>query len=173
MYWLPRPPYLRWAAAALTVLGALAWDLRSPAVELRPFAARALLAGEAVDGSAVTWREVPAGLLPSPDLEGASAAVDLEAGDPLVAGVLRRGVAAPDGWWQLPVAVGPHAVAGDRVMLFPPGSPTGVPGLVVSPQRGDAYSLGYRPALVAVPGDAAALVAAAAASGALVAAVAP
>ena len=48
-----------------------------------------------------------------------------------------------------------------------------VRGLVVSAQHGDAYSLGYRPAVVAVPEEAAAAVAAAGAAGALVAAVAP
>jgi hypothetical protein len=48
-----------------------------------------------------------------------------------------------------------------------------VEGLVVTPQQGDAYSLDYRPAVVAVPAEAAALVASAAAAGSLVAAVAP
>jgi hypothetical protein len=173
VYWLPRPPYLRWAAAVLLVLGALAWDLRSPAVELRPFASRPVRAGEALDQSAVAWREVPAGLLAAPDLEGVTAAVDLAAGDPLVAAVLHRGVAVPEGWWELTVAVGPNAAAGDDVMLVILDPPATIPGLVVSPQQGDAYSLDYRPAVVAVPADSAALVAAAAAAGTLVAAVAP
>ncbi len=173
MYWLPRPPYLRWAGAALLLAGALAWDLRGPAVELRPFAAHALRSGEAVDASAVAWREVPAGLLPAPDLDGAAAAVDLAAGDPLVDAVLGRGVRVPEGWWEVPVAVGTHAAAGDSVMLVITDPPATVEGLVVSPQQGDAYSLDYRPAVVAVPAAAGALVAAAAADGSLVAAVAP
>jgi len=173
VYWLPRPPYLRWAAAALVVLGALAWDLRAPVAELRPFAAHPLRAGEALDASAVAWREVPAGLLATPDLEGAAAAVDLAAGDPLVAAVLRRGVAVPEGWWEIPVAVGAHAAPGDEVKLIIVDPPATVPGLVVGRQQGDAYSLDYRPAVVAVPGEAAALVAAAAAAGALLVAVAP
>ena len=173
MYWLPRPPYLRWAGAALLLVGALAWDLREPAIELRPFAARPLAAGEAVDASAVEWREVPAGLLPAPDLDGAAAAVDLAAGDPLVDAVLSRAVAVPAGWWEVPVAVGTHAAAGDSVMLVITDPPATVEGLVVSPQQGDAYSLDFRPAVVAVPAEAGALVAAAAAAGSLVAAVAP
>jgi hypothetical protein len=173
VYWLPRPPYLRWAAAALLVLGALAWDMRRPEVELAPFAARDLRAGEAVDASAVEWRQVPAGLLDAPDLEGAAAAVDLAAGDPLVAAVLSGGLEVPEGWWEVPVAVGAHAQSGDSVMLVVTDPPATVPGLVVSPQVGDAYSLDYRPAVVAVPADSAALVAAAAAAGAVVAAVAP
>ncbi|HSQ37296.1 MAG TPA: SAF domain-containing protein [Acidimicrobiia bacterium] len=173
MYWLPRPPYLRWAGAALLLVGALAWDLRGPAIELRPFAARPLAAGEAVDASAVEWREVPAGLLPTPDLDGAAAAVDLAAGDPLVDAVLSRAVAVPAGWWEVPVAVGTHAAAGDSVMLVITDPPATVEGLVVSPQQGDAYSLDFRPAVVAVPAEAGALVAAAAAAGSLVAAIAP
>ncbi len=173
MYWLPRPPYLRWAGAALLLLGALAWDLRGPAMELRPFAGRPLRAGEALDDSAVEWREVPAGLLRAPDLDGATAAVDLAPGDPLVDAVLSREVAVPPGWWKVPLAVGTYAAAGDSVMLVITDPPATVEGLVVSPQQGDAYSLDYRPAVVAVPADAAAQVAAAAAAGSLVAAVAP
>lgn len=173
MYWLPRPPYLRWAAAALLLLGAFAWDRRAPALEPQAFAARDLQAGEALDASAVSWREAPAGLLPSPNLQGASAAVDLAAGDPLVPAVLDYGPAIPQGWWKIPLAIGPHAGPGDEVMLLVADPPATVPGLVVSPQRGDTYSLDYRPAVVAVPAEAAALVAAAAAAGTLVAAVAP
>jgi hypothetical protein len=173
VYWLPHPPYLRWAGAALLLVGALAWDLRAPVVELRPFVARPLRSGEAVDSSAVEWREVPAGLLPAPDLDGTAAAVDLTAGDPLVDAVLSREVAVPAGWWEVPVAVGAHAAAGDAVMLVITDPPATVEGLVVSPQQGDAYSLDYRPAVVAVPAEAGALVAAAAAAGSLVAAVAP
>ena len=173
MYWLPRPPYLRWAAAVLLVIGAFAWDRRAPAVQLRPFASRPLQAGEPIDAAAVAWRVVPTGLLASSDLEGAAAAVDLAAGDPLVEAVLRRGPAVPEGWWEVPVALGAQADAGDEVMLVVLDPPTTVAGLVVSPQQGDSYSLDYRPAVVAVPADSAALVAAAAAAGALVAAVAP
>jgi hypothetical protein len=173
VYWLPRPPYLRWAAAALLILGAFAWDLRSPAVELRPFASRPVRAGEVLDASAVAWRPVPAGLLAAPDLAGATAAVDLAAGDPLVAAVLRQGAVVPDGWWEVAVEVGAHAAAGDEVMLVVVDPPATIPGLVVIPQQGDAYSLDYRPAVVAVPADSAALAAAAAAAGSLVVAVAP
>lgn len=173
MYWLPRPPYLRWAGAALLLVGALAWDLRAPALEVRPFAARALAAGEPIDAAAVEWREVPAGLLPSPDLTAAVAAMDLAAGDPLLPALLGTRVAIPDGWWEIPAAIGTHAAAGDAVMLVITDPPSTVEGLVVSPQQGDAYSLDYRPAVVAVPAEAAGLVASAAAAGSLVAAVAP
>jgi hypothetical protein len=173
VYWLPPAPYLRWAAAAALLLGALAWDLRPVATETLPFAARSLQAGEAIDAGAVSWRAVPAGLFTAPDLSAATAANDLAAGDPLTPSVLGTAAVVPAGWWEVPVAVGSHARAGDVVMLVVTDPPTTITGLVVSAQQGDPYSLDYRPAVLAVPGESAALVATAAASGALVAAVAP
>ncbi len=173
MYWLQRPPYLRWGAAVLLVLGALAWDLRRPAMEARPFASRDLAAGEAIDAAAVEWRPVPAHLLPEADLEGVFAAVDLAKGDPLLEGVLRSAISVPEGWLELPIEIGGHARAGDRVVLVVTDPPATVSGLVVDPQQQDSYSLGFRPAVVAVPAASAALVATAAAQDALVAAVEP
>jgi hypothetical protein len=170
VYWLQRPPYLRRAAAVLLVIGALAWDLRPDPAEMRPFAAHDLTRGEAVGSAEIVWRRVPAGILPEADLNGAVAAVDVVAGTPLLPGVLRAAPAAPEGWWGLPLSIGPHAAAGDTVMLLATDPPLAVPGLVLSGARGDAYSLDHRPAVVAVPGEQAALVAAADARGTLVAA---
>ena len=48
-----------------------------------------------------------------------------------------------------------------------------VGGVVIASQRGDAYSLDFRPALVAVPGESAAVIAAADRAGMLVTAVKP
>jgi hypothetical protein len=173
VYWLQRPPYLRWTAAALLLLAALAWDLRQPATELMPFAARAVQAGEAIDAAAVEWREVPAHLLPPVDLSTAFAAVDLDHGDPLVEGVLRGPLTTPDGWLEIPVETGANPGPGDQVVLVITEPPATVPGLVIDRQEGDAYSLDFRPAVVAVPAESAALVAAAAAGGTLVVAVKP
>ena len=170
MYWLQRPPYLRRAAAVLLAIGALLWDLRAEPSEIRPFAARALAAGETPAASAVDWRRVPAGLLPETDLSGAVTAVPVAAGEPLVPGLFRSPIRAPEGWWGLPVAIGSHAASGDTVLLLSTDPPLAVPGLVISAQRGDAYSLDYRPAVVAVAAEHTALVAAAAARGTLVAA---
>ena len=173
MYWLQRPPYLRWAAALALVAGALAWDLRPPSVEPRPFLTADVAAGDPVPADAVEWRDVPTGLFPAADLTRPVAAVDLTAGTPLVGAVLRSPVAAPAGWWEVPVAVGAHAAAGDEVLLVVVDPPTTVLGLVVTAQRGDPYSLDYVPAAVAVPAESAPLVAAASAGGTLVAAVRP
>lgn len=172
MYWLQRPPYLRWAAAVLIVAGALWWDLRGEPIESRPFAARTIGPGEPV-ADAVEWREVPAGLWPLPDLSGSVAAVSILPGEPITTSALTGPIAPPEGWWALPVAVGTHADAGDTVMLVIVDPPTTVRGLVLSPQTGDPYSLDFEPAVVAVPGESAALVAVAAEQDLLVAAVQP
>jgi hypothetical protein len=170
---MQRPPYLRWGAATLLILAALGWDLRRPATELMPFASRTLQSGEAIDATAVEWKEVPSHLLPATDLTGVFAAVDLDRGDPLVNGVLRGLAATPDGWLEIPMETGVRARPGDEVVLVITEPPATVPGLVVDPQKGDAYSLDFRPAVVAVPAESAALVAAATAQGTLVVAVRP
>lgn len=51
MYWLRRPPYLRWFGAALILLIGLLMDLRGPELETYPFAAEPIPAGSAVDGA--------------------------------------------------------------------------------------------------------------------------
>jgi hypothetical protein len=172
VYWLQRPPYLRWAAAVLLVAGALWWDLRPEPLESRPFASRALEQGEPV-ADAVEWREIPAGLWPLPDISDSVAAVAIAAGEPITASAIAGPVTAPEGWWSVPVTVGTHADTGDTVMLMILDPPATVPGLVLAPQAGDPYSLDFQPAVVAVPGDAAALVAMAAEQDLLVTAVRP
>ena len=172
MYWLQRPPYLRRAAAVLIVVAALAWDLRSEPVESRPFSVRAIGKGEEV-ADAVEWREVPAGLWPLPDLTGSVAAIPIGPGEPIFVSALTDAVRPPEGWWSVPIAIGAHAEIGDTVMLVITDPPITVPGLVLSPQHGDPYSLDFEPAVIAVPGESAALVAIAARQDRLVAAVKP
>lgn len=173
MYWLQPPPYLRWAAAALLVIAAAVWDLRGSATTPHPFAAGPITAGTALTADDVTWRPLPADAFPPPDLDGATAAVDLAAGDPITAAVLTTTVAIPDDWWAVPIAVGTHALPGEAVLLVIIDPPITVPGIVVSAQQGDRFSLDHRPAVVAVPGESAALIAAAEAAGLVVTAVRP
>jgi len=173
VYWLQPPPYKRWAAAGLLVVGAFLWDLRGSATEPHPFAARTITAGSQIGAADVAWRRLPAGSFAIPDLTAAMAAVDLAAGEPLSAAVLAGSTPIPDGWWAIPIDVSPHAGPGDEVLLVVVDPPLTLPGIVIEPQRGDATSLDHRPALVAVPGDQAPLVAAAEAAGLLVSAVRP
>jgi hypothetical protein len=173
MYWLQRPPHLRRAAAALLVIAAIAWDLRGSATEAHPFAARAIAAGTELTAADIQWRGLPAGSFTIPDLDGRVAAVDLPPGEPLTEAALADSQDIPEGWWAVPVDIGPHAVPGDPVMLVITDPPVTTSGVVVSAQRGDRYSLDYRPALVAVPGDMAPVVAAADRAGVLVTAIRP
>jgi hypothetical protein len=173
VYWLQRPPYLRWAAAGLLVLGAFVWEARGSPAVLHPFLARDVAAGTPIGEDDVEWREIPAGLAARPDLASAVAAVDLAAGEPLFTAALQGPVGIPDGWWGVPVQVGAAARAGDQVLLVVTDPMASVSGIVVTPQQGDPYSLDFRPASVAVPAESAPMVAAAAARGVLVAAVRP
>lgn len=170
---MQRPPYLRWAAAALLLLAALLWDLRSVPTTMHPFLTSAVAEGEVIPADGVEWRRVPEGLLPVADPAQGIAATDLDAGDPIVPSSLTTAPEVPNDWWLVPVAIGQHARPGDAVLLVIVDPPTSVPGTVVTAQSGDRYSTDFRPAAVAVPGDAAPLVAAAAQQGMVVAAVRP
>ncbi len=173
MYWLQPPPYLRRVGAGLLILGAVVWDLRGGATTPYPVAARAITSGTPITDADVRWVPLPAGAVPPPALGGAVAAIDIAAGDPISRSALAPTVVVPDGWWAVPVEVGVGAGAGDTVLLVVTDPPLTVPGLVIHPQTGDRLSLDHQPALVAVPGEAAAIVAAAERSGLLVAAVRP
>lgn len=171
MLWLTPPPYLRWAAAILLVVGAFAWDLHGRRTEPRPFAAETIPAGAPIGAESVTWRDVPVGLLPEVGLDAAVAAVDVASGSPLIPAVLRPPITVPDGWWAVPVPLAPGVGAGEEVLLLLLDPPGAVEGVVIEPAD-DAG--GVEPTgLVAVPAERAGDVAAAAAYSALVVAVRP
>src|SRR3990172_2952110 len=173
VYWLQPPPYLRWAAATLLVVGALVWDLRGSASAAYPFAARPIAAGTRLGAGDVVWRRLPRGAFAVPDLATAVAAVDLDTGEPISAAVLTGPIAVPDDWWAIPIDVSPPAGPGDEVLLVVVDPPLTVFGIVIEPQVGDAISLGHRPALVPVPRSRPPLIAAAAEAGLLVTAIRP
>ena len=157
----------------LLVVGALAWDLHGSATMAYPVASHAVSAGSAISNDDVRWVRLPERALPPPRLDGAVAAIDIELGDPISPSVIAPEVALPEGWWAVPMEVGIGATPGDTVLLVITDPPMTIPGLVIQPQAGDRLALDYRPALVAVPGEVAALVAAAERSGLLVAALRP
>jgi hypothetical protein len=156
----------------LIVIGALAWDLRPSPTTAFPFAIRLIAEGEPIESDAVEWRRVPGRFVGPPDLNHAVAAVDIPEADPITAAVLSDPVSVPDGWFAMPVDVGGHAAAGDRVVLMLTDPPLSVPGVVVAAQSGDRFSLDFVAAVVAVPGEHAVDVAAASVRGQVVAAVA-
>jgi len=157
----------------MLIAGAMAWDLRGSPTESHPFLVTAVGAGSPIPPEAVAWQPIPAGLLRPPDPAATVAAVDLQPGDPLTASVVTEAVAVPDGWWAVPMSLGRHADPGDEVMLVLIDPPITIGGVVLESESGDRYSLDFSPAVVAVPGESAALAAAASAEGRMIAVVRP
>jgi hypothetical protein len=168
---LMRPPYLRWAAAALVVLAALAWDLSSRAVEPFPVAGIDIGRGEPIIDGDVQWIDVPRGSLPHPDLIDATAAVDIHAGDPITRSVTVVGSPVPSDWWSIPIDLPPGVAVGDRVRLTTLDGST-VDGVVSIAPSEDAFGL-TTPGAVAVPDDAVSDVTVAVATDSVLVVVAP
>lgn len=173
MYWLQRPGYARRIGAIALIVTALAWDLSEGATAPYPIAARSIAAGDDLTAEDVGWVDLPSSVLPTPNLEGATAAVDIHAGEALTSALLSGPVEPPQGWWVLPIVVGTLAVPGDEALLVVADPPTTVVGLVLEPQVGDPYDLDHRPAAVAVPPQSAPVIAAAQQQGLLITAVRP
>ncbi|MFQ5967342.1 MAG: hypothetical protein ACE5MI_07000 [Acidimicrobiia bacterium] len=171
MYWLRRPPYLRYAAAVAIFLGAAWLELRGPALVLHPFALDEVPAGTPLLEGSVEWREVPAGLLPPVPADGVTSRL-VEPGSPLLPGdVGLAGPQAPEGWWGLELQIPSRAQAGQEVQIVVMeafgGGITSVPGVVLEPSQGDSFGFGDVPGLVAVPAEHAVVVALASAEGQL------
>lgn len=172
MFWLTRPPYLRWVAAGLVVIAAFLWDLRGRSGVPFPFAARALETGETIDDHAVEWRTVPRGLMNQPDLSAATAGRDIGRGEPITAAATGSGPTIPEGWWSVPVTLPASAVPGRAVRLVVTAPPQDIDGIVVAAGRDDLLG-GSEIGLVAVPAEAARIVAVAAMDGTLLVLVQP
>ena len=168
MFWLTRPPYLRWVAAAAVVLAALLWDLRDEAEAPYPFAVSTISAGTPITESMVEWKNLPDGALALPDLSDPVAARDLPAGEPIVPSAVSGAPVVPDGWWSVPVPLSQRAVPGSQVRLIDALSGLEVDGFVVAAGSDDLLMSIDTSGLVAVPPNAAAAIAIAAAEGTLV-----
>jgi len=173
VYWFRRPPYLRWAAAALLIIMAAWMDLRPQPTSLQPFAAADLDPGTVLDDMMIEWRSVPIGLLPPLDDPRGVVLRRVTAGEPLVPSVLStERVPTPAGWWTMEVKLPAGAVPGQEVQLIllpsgPDDDPRSVPGLVIAPPptHPDPLAIEPEPGLVAVPEDLAMVAAAAIADG--------
>jgi hypothetical protein len=164
VFWLSKPPYVRWLAAAAVVLAAVAWDLSGRRMESFPFAAVEISAGRVIDSEDIEWRDVPTGLMPLPDLSQPTTSRHVTRGEPITASAVSSETSIPDGWWAIPVALPAIAVSGAMVRLVVVESGFSVDGIVVAASERDLLSLADA-GLVAVPGDAAETVARAAADG--------
>lgn len=155
MFWLTRPPYWRWLAAAAVIAAAAYMDITGPPNESYPFVAEDVRSGEAV---VVDWREVPRGVLPRHGETSGVAGQSLTAGTPLVRGLLRPPTATPPDWWAVEVELPASAVAGGDVMITTRSPQLQVVGTVVTPATSSGFG-SVSPGLVAFPPDQAATVA--------------
>lgn len=164
MYWLRRPPYLRWIAAGIILMAGLAMDLRGGDVESYPFSAEAIPAGELVD-SAVEWRDLPSGALPkwTGPVSG-FARYDIASGDPLLPSSLAH-VVVPDGWWSVAIPLPVVAAPGTWLRVRYGSATDLVDGIVISSGDGNSFE---QTSMVAFPEETAPKVASAAADDALV-----
>ena len=172
MFWLTRPPYLRWAAAVTLFVAALVWDLRGRTGEPYPFAARPIAAGAVVTESDVEWRTLPGGALVMPDLSAPIAARPIDAGEPLLPSAIDAEAGVPDGWWAVPVALPMAAAVGARVRLITTDTAVQSDGVVVATGSTDLLSISDA-GLVAVPPEHATVIATAAVEGTMIVLVEP
>ena len=162
MYWLGRPPYLRWIAAVVVLAVGLFAEFRPTTTTHHPFAATDI--GRGTQITDVEWRRVPRGFLAQPDLTDAFAAVDVPKGEPLLASHVAPGRHVPPSWWSVPVPMPFSAPIGTAVRLVDALSQRVTDGIIVAEPADDPFAV-QPSALIAVPPDAAAAIAVAAGEG--------
>lgn len=159
---MTRPPYLRWAAAALILIAGLSIELRpSPSVDV-PVAIDDVAAGSILQPTDVVWRQAPVGLFEPVDLP-ATATRRISAGSVVTIADLRAGEdSIPPDWWSIELPVPPGASAGDPILAVVAGGDQtlAIRGMMSSDPVDDGFS--DRNALVAFSSDDAVTVAAAA-----------
>jgi hypothetical protein len=171
VYWFRRPPYVRYAAAALLVIGTAWIELSGPNLVRHPFAVHPIRGGVQITDADLRWRDVPAGLLPTVDAAGVAARPIPEGAPLLPADVTPDLPPVPEGWWAVEIPLPGRATAGQAVQVvvlpdFRGGSARVLPGRVLEPTPGsDEFGFTTLPGLVAVPGEDAALAALAALDG--------
>ena len=146
MYWLSRPPVLRYALATTVVLTALWMEVRPTDAVMHPFAVHSIPAGRTVTPSDVEFRSVPAGLLPAvslPQVTGHS----VRAGDPIL--TAQSWPTTPAGWWALEMPSPAKVAPGSRVrVVITESDQPAVSTIGIVVDTGEAF--GETTALVAV-----------------------
>ncbi|MEX1126140.1 MAG: hypothetical protein WEE53_10810 [Acidimicrobiia bacterium] len=163
MLWLQTPPWGRWIATGLIVLGALWVELRpEPTVE-HPFATEDIAAGAEIGEWNRRLQPVPDGMLEPVILDGV-ALTDIALGEPILASTVGdRDEKIPDGWWAIEIALPGSVRPGDRAEMVLLDTGSVVPAVVVAGVTDDPLGSGL--GSVAVSGEHAAEVAAAAVNG--------
>lgn len=138
MYWLRRPPYLRWFSACLLLTLGFAWETRGEPRETYPFADESIAPGAIVDLS-VEWRDIPKGLLPAwrgPVTGVARTAINV--GDPLLPSVISTFSVPPD-WWSIAIPLPQPAAPGTPIRLVTDTSGATVEGILVASGIDDGF----------------------------------
>jgi hypothetical protein len=116
VYWLRRPPYLRWITAALLLAAGLVIGFQQAPTEQYPFAAETIPAGAPLE-PAIDWRRVPSGLLPVwTGAVGGIAKTQIAAGDPLLPSTIATFFVPPD-WWSVAIPLPTIASPGTPIRL--------------------------------------------------------
>lgn len=116
MYWLRRPPYLRWIIATLLLVLGLMIEFRPTPVERYPFASDTIAAGAEL-GPSIEWRTVPIGLLPRWNGRVAGIAkTEIAAGDPLMPSAVAS-FWVPADWWSVAIPLPTSAPPGTLIRL--------------------------------------------------------
>ena len=138
VYWLRRPPYLRWIIAASLVGLGLINGVAEEDTERYPFATRAIETGTDI-ADAIEWRTVPAGLLPAwQDPVAGAAAREVPAGHPLLPGAGGEEV-IPNGWWSIPVSLPVAATPGTPLRLLDSFTGEIVDGILATAGTDDGF----------------------------------
>ena len=157
------PPWGRWIAAGLIVVGAVWVELRPESSVEHPFASEEIHAGAEIGDWNTVLKRVPAGLL-DPAVPDGVALTEIATGEPILASSLGgRNEKVPEGWWSIEMALPASARPGDAAQVVLLDAGTAVSAVVVAGATDDPLGSGL--GTVAVPGEHAADVAAAAAEG--------
>jgi hypothetical protein len=138
MYWLRRPPYLRWISACLLLTVGFVWETRDESREPYPFASESIAPGEVIDLS-VDWRDIPAGLLPAWNGPVAGVAIaTITGGDPLLPSAVGTFSLPPD-WWSIAISLPQPAAPGTPIRLVTDASGATVEGILVESGIDDGF----------------------------------
>ena len=167
VFWLTRPPYMRWFATAVVIATSAAFDLAGRTTEPVPFAKTDIPRGVSLAAVNIEWRDSPTGLLDAAiDLDGFTN-VPIAAGNPITASAVVADRPIPSNWWSVSVDLTTSATQGQPVRLVGLDPEFVVDGVVTATAHNGAFGVDD-PGLVAVPADVAEQVARAAATGRIV-----
>ena len=174
MYWFSRPPYLRYALAAVVLMTAIWLDLRPAGTVQVPFAGSDIAIGDQPSTADIEWADVPEGVVPRPVTPNELATTtrfgrNIDAGDPILASdLVEQNNGVPADWWILAMDLPLDTRPGQNVQLvvlpaqgLDPPAP--IPAVIVRPGRSDSGLFGSSAGAgqVAVPPEHAATAAAA------------